>query len=167
MSKFLFRPPEKKSKNFNLTLIMKYTITLACLFTTFSFLLVDLLYNANPISLCQCNCSSCIFKSMFLLPLCLAGIGLCGDYIRHLFRKREQQKVQVYKQTIFSINHLVRNLQSKFVIISNSESIQKEFGSEIVELLNQSSQEIENTLEQLALLNDINPEMIKQLAFSK
>jgi hypothetical protein len=157
-------PPELKI--LPLSYIMRYTTALSCLCIAVFILIIDLLCKTNLMTFCDCKCK-CVFSSSLLPLLLLTGAGLLGDYIQHLLRKRELQKVQVYKQTIFGINHLVRNLQSKFIIISNSESIKKEFGTEIVDLLNQSSKEMENTLEQLALLKEVSPEMIQELAFSK
>jgi ABC-type protease/lipase transport system fused ATPase/permease subunit len=93
-------------------------------------------------------------------------IGMIFDCIRHVSTKKDLEKNVVYRQTIFELNHLMRNLQSKFIIINNSESTRNEFGKETVSLLNQSSKDIEEILDKLALLDDVTPESIKKICRS-
>lgn len=102
-----------------------------------------------------------------LIPLfVITTAGLVFDYVKYLLRKKDLEKELVYHETMIGVNHLVRNLQNKFMIINASESIKKEFGEDIIDILNQSSLEVELILEKLSQLEEITPNRIKNISFS-
>lgn len=110
------------------------------------------------------------FHSTFfdkMLPVVvITTAGLIIDYIKYLLQRKEHEKTLIYKQTMVGMNHLVRNLQNSFMIINTSDAIKKEFGNDIIDLLNQSSREVELILEKLSQLEEITPSTIKKISFS-
>lgn len=78
----------------------------------------------------------------------------------------EAEKRELYYETMLGVNHLVRNLQNNFSIINTSEAIKEEFGNDIIELLNESSSEVENIISQLTQLENLDPELVKKISSS-
>lgn len=93
-------------------------------------------------------------------------IGLILDFLRFLLKRKEREKIAVYYETMSGVNHLLRNLQNHLQIINASDSLEKEFGKETIGLLNESSQEVEDIISRLSHLKTINPEIIKEIAYS-
>jgi hypothetical protein len=103
------------------------------------------------------------FVDVGLLFFVFAGISLGIDYTCHILRKKEAEKILLYRKTVFGMNHLVRSLQSRFVMIADSDAVKKEFGHDLVELLKKSSGDIESILDKLADLNKADPEIVRDI----
>jgi rubrerythrin len=103
------------------------------------------------------------FPDIALLFLVFAGISIGIDHTCHLLQKKEAEKILLYRKTVFGMNHLVRSLQSKFVMIADSDAVKKEFGDDLVELLKKSSDDIESILDKMAELNKADPEIVRDI----
>jgi len=101
-----------------------------------------------------------------VISILLIAFGGFADYHTNVLLKKESEKKRLYYEIMSGMNHLVRNLQNNFSIINSSESIKKEFGEDIITLLNQSSKEVENILTQLTELENLDPELVKKIASS-
>jgi predicted Zn-ribbon and HTH transcriptional regulator len=99
-----------------------------------------------------------------MLPVFIfTGIGFAVDYVLHLLKRKESEKNQLYQETVFGMNHLVRSLQSKFIMITESEAVKKELGCDLIELLRESSEDIEKILDKLTDLNKADSETVKEI----
>lgn len=99
-----------------------------------------------------------------MLPVFIfTGIGFAVDYVLHLLKRKELEKNQLYQETVFGMNHLVRSLQSKFIMITESEAVKKELGCDLIELLRESSEDIEKILDKLTDLNKADSETVKEI----
>ncbi len=92
-----------------------------------------------------------------------AGISLGVDYTCHILQKKEAEKILLYRKTVFGMNHLVRSLQSRFVMIADSDAVKKEFGHDLIDLLKKSSDDIESILDKLTELNKADPEIVRDI----
>ncbi|WP_420208269.1 hypothetical protein [Candidatus Electronema sp. JC] len=143
---------------------MKFKISTVVLTVLFVASVLELLFNLDLTWLLfVCHNHETCFVDVALPISFVIGISLVVDYSLHSLRKKEKEKSVVYRQTIFGMNHLVRSLQSKFVVITDSESVKKEFGEDIIALLRESSAEIEGILNKLAALNKADPVIIKDI----
>lgn len=106
-----------------------------------------------------------------LLDQCLsvavfAVLGLVIDYIVGIKKKKEQEKVEAYNATMRATNQLLRDLMNNMIILSASESVQKEFGDDITGIMKNNIHQIEEVLESLTGLEEITPEMIRAISES-
>ncbi|KZW99004.1 hypothetical protein JL49_20120 [Pseudoalteromonas luteoviolacea] len=72
-----------------------------------------------------------------------------NELTKHAALEKELEKITVYQETISGVNHLVRNLQSNFLIINHSEKLQDDLGEEVIDALNQSSREVFEILDKV------------------
>ena len=80
-----------------------------------------------------------------------------------LIRQQEEEKNLIYQETMSGVNHLLRNLQNNFTVINASESIKEEFGDDMLELLNDSSKEVEEIIARLSKLETVSWKTSKKL----
>ncbi len=136
--------------------------TTAILFAiSFVLFLIELFFHVDLIVLLFSSHET-IFDIM--LPVFIfTGIGLAVDYVHYLLLKKDEEKNKLYRETVFGMNHLVRSLQSKFVMIMDSEVVQQEFGNDLVELLQQSTHDIEEILNKLTMLSKADSEIVRNI----
>lgn len=115
-----------------------------------------------------------LWKVLFNRGLAIFAIWACTlltskyftQITNQILLEQEIEKFAIYRQTITGVNHLVRNLQNNFQLINHSKSFKNEFGEETVKLLNQSSKEVTEILEQLENLEDVSVDSISRVTFS-
>jgi hypothetical protein len=140
---------------------MKYKTTIVLFTISFILFLIELFFHID-LMVFLFSLHGTILDVM--LPIFIfTGIGFGADYIQYILRKKEIEKNQLYRETIFGMEHLVRSLQSRFFMITDSEAVQKEFGNDIIQLLKQSSQDIEGILDKLKMLNTANPKAVRNI----
>jgi hypothetical protein len=100
----------------------------------------------------------CVSVAVFVV------IGLLIDYIVSIKHKKEQEKVAAYNAAMRAANQLMRDLMNSMVILSASESVQKEFGDDITGIIKKNIKEMEEVLEALTGLEEITPEMIREIS---
>lgn len=143
---------------------MKYqTSAVLCAVLCVTFLLEIFFKVDLVLMLFSCHNHKTFLLDAILPVLFVAGAGLIVDYMLYALKKKEAEKDIFFRQTIFGMNHLVRSLQSKFVMITDSEAVKKEFGDDLVKIFNQSSEDIENILNKLAELGKADPEIVKEI----
>jgi hypothetical protein len=139
---------------------MKYTI-ISTLFII-SFEIIEYFYGHDITDFLHQD--NLIYDFLVAFPFILIGGFL--DFINKKHKKMEAEKRELYYETMLGVNHLVRNLQNNFSIINTSEAIKEEFGNDIIELLNESSSEVENIISQLTQLENLDPELVKKISSS-
>ncbi|MCF2858500.1 hypothetical protein L1286_13515 [Pseudoalteromonas sp. SMS1] len=115
-----------------------------------------------------------LWKVLFNRGIALLAIWSCAlltikyfnELIKHTALEKELEKISVYRETISGVNHLVRNLQSNFLIINHSPNLKHDLGEEVIEALNQSSREVCEILDKLGDLDEVTPEVISEIAYS-
>lgn len=107
------------------------------------------------------------FLDIMLPVFIFTGIGFAADYVLHLLQRKESEKDRLYRETVFGMNHLMRSLQSKFVMLTESEAVKKELGCDLIELLRESSEDIEKILDKLTDLNKADFETVKKILDSQ
>lgn len=115
-----------------------------------------------------------LWKVLFNRGIALLAIWSCAlitlkyfeEVIKYATLEKEVEKMEVYRKTISGVNHLVRNLQSNFLILTQSETLQNEFGADILTALQKSSDEVSEILDQLGTLEEISAANISDIAFS-
>ncbi|MDU9048663.1 MAG: hypothetical protein Q3M30_07410 [Candidatus Electrothrix sp. Rat3] len=90
--------------------------------------------------------------------------GLVIDYIIHIKQKKEREKVAAYNATMRAANQLMRDLMNSMIILSASESVQKEFGDDLTGIIKDNIRKMERVLEGLTSLKEITPEMIREIS---
>ena len=106
-----------------------------------------------------------------MLDRCVSAVifvvtGLLIDYIISIKRKKEQEKMAAYNAAMRAANQLMRDLMNNMMILSESESVQKEFGDDITGIINKNIRKMEEVLEALTGLKEITPEMIREISES-
>ena len=89
------------------------------------------------------------------------------DYAAEINRRKEQEKILVYQAAVKGANNVLRNLMHNMQILSGSEAVRKEFGSDLIGILEHSIQEGEQILTHLSGLTDITPQLIQEISESK
>ncbi|MCI5165775.1 MAG: hypothetical protein D3903_06690 [Candidatus Electrothrix sp. GM3_4] len=115
--------------------------------------LIKFLYTLHSIMVDRC---------VFVALLCVTGLVI--DYIIHIKQKKEREKVAAYNATMRAANQLMRDLMNNMIILSASESVQKEFGDDITEIIKNNIRKMEEVLEALTGLKEITPEMIREIS---
>ena len=140
---------------------MKYKISTALFAISFVLFLIDFFLKVDLMVLLFGYHET--FFTIMLPVFIFTGIGFAIDYVLYLLRKKEEEKNLIYRETIFGLNHLIRSLQSKFVMITDSEAVKNELGCDLIELLKESSKEIESILDKLTELKKADFETVKKI----
>jgi hypothetical protein len=140
---------------------MKCKISVILFSVSFALSLIELFFKVDLIVLLFNYHET--FLDIMLPVFVFTGIGFTVDYTLHLLQRKEREKELLYRKTIFGINHLVRSLQSRFVMIAESEAVKKELGCDLIELLRESSEDIENVLDKLTELTKADSETVKEI----
>ncbi|AOT10050.1 hypothetical protein [Pseudoalteromonas luteoviolacea] len=101
-----------------------------------------------------------------ILACALLTIKYFSELTKQVALEKELEKIQIYRETIAGVNHLVKNLQSNFLIINHSEKLKEDLGEETIHALNASSREVRDILDKLGELEDVTPEVISDIAYS-
>ena len=130
------------------------------LFTFFT----ELIFHVNIVSFLQ---KFEIYRIDELFPAIIFPlIGFLTDYRIKLIKKKELEKLIVYRETLYGMNHLLRNVMNHCNIIEISETIEKEFGPEIKQQIKKDIKEVENIIQKLSELENLHPNSIRSLSVS-
>ncbi|MCI5142808.1 MAG: hypothetical protein D3909_13995 [Candidatus Electrothrix sp. ATG1] len=119
----------------------------------FNYDLIEFIYTLHSSTL-----DRCVSVSVFVV------IGLMIDYIINVKHKKEREKVATYNAVMRTANQLMRDLMNSMVLLSASESVQKEFGNDINGIIANNIAKMEEVLEALTGLEEITPEMIREIS---
>ncbi|WP_446010840.1 hypothetical protein [Candidatus Electrothrix sp.] len=118
--------------------------------------LIEFIYTLHSTMLDQC-----------LSVAVLIVTGLVIDYINNIKRRKEREKAVAYNAAVRTTNYLLRGVMSNMIVLSESKSVQEEFGYDITEIMKGNIEKIEEILEGLSGLKEITPEMIREISQPK
>ncbi len=121
--------------------------------TTFDFDLIEYIFTMH----------SSILDN-FLPVAIFSCIGIVIDYIIEIKRRKEREKILAYRATIKGTSHVLRSLMNNMLLLFESEAVRKEFGTDLIGILENSIHEGEEILTHLSELTDINSQTIKEVA---
>ncbi|MDU9048059.1 MAG: hypothetical protein Q3M30_04370 [Candidatus Electrothrix sp. Rat3] len=141
---------------------MKYKFTFSLFFLSFTLFLIEIITHFDIMEYVH-KIHNTVFER-FLPVVLFSLIGMLCDYVVRLKQKKDREKVLTYRATVRSANYLLHNVMSSMQLLSESQSVRKEFGDESIELMRNSMQEIEEILVRLQELKEITPQLIKEAA---
>ena len=143
---------------------MRFRFTLFFLILSSLMFVGEVIFNCDLIKVIYAIHNSVLDRSIFVFIL--VAIGFVTDYIIGIKKRKEREKVVAYNAAMRAANQLLRDLMNSMVILSASESVRKEFGDDITEIMKENIETMEGVLEALTGLKEITPEMIRAISES-
>jgi hypothetical protein len=141
---------------------MKFRFTLLFFVLAGLMFICEVVFNCDLIKLIYTLHNGALDRCVSVAFLGVTGLVI--DYVADIKRKKEREKVAAYNATMRAANQLLRDLMNSMMILSASESVQKEFGDDIAEIIKRNIKKMEEVLEALTSLKEITPEMIREIS---